>query len=156
MYTIAELKDMLGKKWPGAAYKTNGNGQTVFSTGMETIDSLFPHRGIPFGQLVEITGPTSSGKTSLLYKMLVRITSEGWAVYFDLSNNFFPSAAAYFGVDLGRLVVVRAGDACQGMRTAETVLRHQKAVCVVIDLTGEKKLLPMPLLHLWSIPGRIC
>ncbi|UCD64262.1 MAG: hypothetical protein JSW34_02155 [Candidatus Zixiibacteriota bacterium] len=147
MYTIAELKEMLNKKWPEAAFKTTGEKQAVFSTDIKAIDSLFPHGGIPFGQLVEITGPISSGKTSLLYKMLVRITCEGTAVYFDLSNTFFPSAAAYFGVDLDRLVVVRTGDVLEGMRATEIVLQYQQAACAVLDLTGEKKLLPMGLLH---------
>ncbi len=145
MDTVTDLKNMMGKKWPGAVFK-NGNG-SVFSTDIEPIDALLPHRGIPFGQMIELTGPPSSGKTSLLYKMLAKITGQGSAVYFDLSNSFFPSAATYYGVDINHLAVVKTGEVLTGMRAAEILLEHKKTACVVIDLADQKKILPMTLLH---------
>lgn len=147
MHTITDLKNMLNKKWPDAAFK-NGNGnRAVFSTGIEPVDYLLPHGGIPFGQLIEIAGPASSGKTSLLYKMLAKITGEGSAVYIDLNNSFFPSAATYYGVDIDHLAIVKAADVLTGLRAAEILLQHQKTACVIIDLVDEKKILPMTLLH---------
>lgn len=145
MDAVTDLKDMLGKKWPGAVFKT-GNG-SVFSTDIEPIDALLPLHGIPFGQMIELTGPASSGKTSLLYKIMAKITGQGSAVYFDLSNSFFPSAATYYGVDIDRLAVVKTDDPLEGMRAAELLLEHQKTACVVLDLADQKKVLPMTLLH---------
>ncbi len=97
--------------------------------------------------MVEITGPVSSGKTGLLYKIMAKITHEGSAVYFDLSNSFYPSAATCCGVNIDRLVVVKTGDILTGVRTAETLLSHGKTSCVILDLIDQEKPLPMTLLH---------
>jgi len=124
----------------------------AFSTGLPELDALFPLRGIPYGQLIEITGGVSSGKTSLLLKLLAHLTRTGVAAYIDFSSTFFPSAAAVSGVDLTRLLVVkpdsRPTDRVKtGLRTAELLLRNQTVNVIVFDLVGEKQVLPIVLLH---------
>ncbi|MEW6413194.1 MAG: hypothetical protein AB1483_12110 [Candidatus Zixiibacteriota bacterium] len=147
MRTITDLKNILDKKWPEATFKAAESEKIVFATGIEEIDRLLPHRGIPLGQMIEMTGPVSSGKTSLLYKILAKITHERLAVYFDLSNSFYPSAATCCGVNIDCLVVVKTGDVLLGLRTAESLLYHGKTSCVILDLIDQEKPLPMTLLH---------
>jgi recombination protein RecA len=83
----------------------------VVSTGVVEVD----HRlggGLPRGQLSELTGARSSGRTSLLLKVLATAAARGELVaLIDTFDMFDPCSAAAAGVDLERMLWVR-GDAC--------------------------------------------
>ena len=128
-----------------------GHGrEQVFPTGLPELDSLLPMAGIPCGQLIEITGGVSSGKTSLVFRLMATLTAAGNRVaYVDFSRSFFPDAAAVSGVDLKSLLVVTAGGQAvpDGIRTGELLLRENRARVVVFDLAAAKHPLPLGLLH---------
>ena len=64
--------------------------------------------GIPRGQLSEIVGPVSSGRTSLAWKALAAATTRGeWVALIDTFDRFDPECAAEAGLDLPRLLWVR-------------------------------------------------
>jgi recombination protein RecA len=64
--------------------------------------------GLPRGQISEIIGPRSSGRTSLLYAMLAAATARGELVALvDVLDMFDPESAACCGIDLTRLLWVR-------------------------------------------------
>jgi hypothetical protein len=68
--------------------------------------------GLPLGQMSEIVGPRSSGRTSLLMAILAAATSRGEMVALvDTFDLFDPESAAAAGVDLHRMLWVR-GDPC--------------------------------------------
>ncbi len=147
------LKSLLARKWPEATYSESSWDEAAFLTGHPAFDSLFPASGIPYGQLIEITGDTGSGKTSLLFLLLSGITQKGTVAYLDFSGSFFPASAVASGVDLSRVIVLCPHDATAthpftvALRNAELIFRHHLACCVVFDLIGEHGQLPLTLLH---------
>jgi recombination protein RecA len=85
-------------------------GDTV-STGVAEVDRRLGG-GLPRGQLSELTGARSSGRTSLLLTVLATSTARGELVALvDTFDMFDPRSAAAAGVDLERLLWIR-GDAC--------------------------------------------
>ena len=77
-------------------------------TGLAEIDRLTG--GIPRGRITEIFGPASSGRTSLLLSLFSQITgkNEEFCCLVDPGNAFDPASADAAGVDLARLLWIRA------------------------------------------------
>jgi len=142
-----ELRELVKKKWPESLSAASERSDRVFATGMDAFDSLFPGKGIPLGQLVEITGSLSSGKTSFLFRILAALTKKQIAAYLDFSNSFFPSAAESSGIDLSRILIVKSNDIREGLRAAELILRHEIASCIVFDLVKSRGILPLAMMH---------
>jgi len=66
--------------------------------------------GLLLGSLTEITGPASSGKTTLVSSILAGATQQGAScAYVDAADAFDPLSAAAIGINLERLLWVRAG-----------------------------------------------
>ena len=64
--------------------------------------------GMPRGQLSEIVGPQSSGRTSLAWAALAAATSRGeWAALVDTFDRFDPEAGAAAGIALPQVLWVR-------------------------------------------------
>jgi hypothetical protein len=64
--------------------------------------------GIPRGQLSEVVGPPSSGRTSLAWAVLAAATGRGeWAALIDTFDRFDPETASAAGLVLSRLLWVR-------------------------------------------------
>jgi len=160
------LKTALREKWPEAVGSFTDRKELYFPTGISELDRLFPSgRGIPCGQLIEITGGLSSGKTSLLFRLLGMKKPIGpqdvtlrqaqgdpgkHIAYVDFSNSFFPDANLSPRVDLSRVLVIRPGAEdrlTSGLRTAELLLRDRHVDIVVFDLVDCRTPLPIGLLH---------
>jgi len=91
--------------------------------------------GLPRGQLSEIVGPSSCGKTALLYSFLATGTGRGEVVALvDLADAFSPPAAAAAGIDLARTLWVRPASVRDAMRCAELLLEASGFGAVAIDL----------------------
>ncbi len=64
--------------------------------------------GVPRGQLSEVVGPVSSGRTSLGWAALAAATARReWVALIDTFDRFDPEPAAAAGVELSRLLWVR-------------------------------------------------
>jgi hypothetical protein len=71
------------------------------------LDRALGH-GIPRGQVSEIAGPVSSGRTSLAWAALAAATARGELVALvDTFDRFDPETASAAGIDLPRLLWVR-------------------------------------------------
>ncbi|HXY51535.1 MAG TPA: hypothetical protein VEI01_18955 [Terriglobales bacterium] len=78
------------------------------SSGIPQIDALTG--GLPRGGLTEISGPDSSGRTSLLLAALAAATGrQETCALIDASDAFDPHSAAAAGIRLERLLWVRCG-----------------------------------------------
>jgi RecA/RadA recombinase len=144
---VDELRKSMKQRWPEVSLSARGVEEIVFSTGIDSLDSLFSTNGIPFGQLVQISGGVSSGKTSFLFKMLAALTKQHFVAYIDFSGSFFPSAADMSGVDISKIIVVEPDDIREGLRAAELILRQKIACCVVLDLVAVERNLPQIMMH---------
>lgn len=79
----------------------------LVSTDMATLDAAL-HGGLPRGQLSEIAGPRSSGRTSLLFQLMAAATRRGdLAAFIDTFDRFDVSSADAVGIVLDRLLWVR-------------------------------------------------
>jgi hypothetical protein len=76
-------------------------------TAIATIDDLLGG-GLPRGQLSQVHGPVSSGRTGVLVSLLASVTSTGaLAALVDPLDRFDPASAAAAGADLTRLLWLR-------------------------------------------------
>ena len=102
----AKLKLALAKKEPALFNSPPISLPETVSTGLTEIDRLTG--GIPRGRITEISGPASSGRTSLLISLLSQITrKEEFCCLIDPGNAFDPTSADTAGVPLERLLWVR-------------------------------------------------
>src|SRR5712692_2947493 len=81
-------------------------------TGLTTLDAHLGG-GVPRGQLSELVGPRSSGRTSVLLRMLAEATARGeLAALIDALDRLDVASAEAAGVDLDRLLWVRGHAVC--------------------------------------------
>jgi len=110
-------------------------------TGVPAVDGLLGG-GLPRGQVSEVHGPASAGRTALVVGLAARITRGGTlAGWVDPQDRFEPGTAAGAGVDLARLLWLR-GRAGQPRGLPEavaatgTLLGSGLFDLVVLDLSG--------------------
>jgi hypothetical protein len=104
-------------------------------TGLASLDALLDG-GFPRGQLAELVGPRTSGRTRVLLGTLAGVTARGgWAALVDGTDGLDPAAAAALGVPLGRLLWVRCGGRlAAAWRAADILVRGGGFELVAIDL----------------------
>ena len=84
-----------------------GTNPRLAPSGIPALDARLGG-GFPRGQLSELVGPRSSGRTSLLLQMLAAATARGELVALvDALDMFDVESAAAAGVDLARLLWIR-------------------------------------------------
>jgi len=88
------------------------------------------------GEVIEIVGRLSSGRTSLLTAWLTDVTRRGGlAALIDADGAFDPQSAARAGVDLRRLLWVRTGSRrAAALRAADLLVRCRGLGFVAVDL----------------------
>ncbi len=85
--------------------------------------------GLPRGQLCELAGPRSSGRTSVCLQMLAAATARGeLAALVDALDTFDVASAAAAGVDFDRLLWVRGGVVSNPARGALTTSPNARAL----------------------------
>src|SRR4051812_9947219 len=109
------------------------------STGFAALDAALGG-GLARGQLHEIVGPPGAGGTALVRASLASATQAGEnCALVDPGDAFDPTPC---GIDLQRLLWVRARDPVQALRAAEIALEARFAL-VALDL-GDVSVLPPP------------
>lgn len=102
--------------------------------GLPAIDELIGG-GFPVDRLSEVTGPVSSGRTSVALSLLARTTGADGelAAVVDLADAFDPASAEAAGVDLDRVLWVRAGRLREALRAVERLLETRGLPLVILD-----------------------
>lgn len=114
--------------------------------GRDDVDRLLGG-GLPLGALSEISGASSSGRTSLCLALLAATTSRGeLAGWIDCADAFDPQSAEGLGVDLDRVLWVRARSAPEALRAGERLLQTEGFPLVAIDWSES---LPAPRTSAW-------
>ena len=90
----------------------------------------------PRGAITEISGPVSSGRTSLIHAILARATEAGeCCAMVDGAGAFDPWSASQAGVDLMRLLWVRANGRFEAaLKAADLILHSGGFGVIVLDL----------------------
>lgn len=88
-------------------------------TGIPPLDLALGVGGLPVGRIIEISGPESSGKTTLALSYVAQAQKKGstWAWIGDMEHALDPSWAKTLGVDLDKLLISQPqhGNECLDM-----------------------------------------
>lgn len=105
------------------------------STGLPFLDGLLGG-GVRRGHLSEVVGRRSSGRTSVLCRMIAAATGRGeLAALVDTHDRFDPASASAAGVDLTRVLWIRErGDASRALKAMNLILQAGGFGLVAFDL----------------------
>ena len=132
--SVAELRSALERRWQGVVPHAAAPVRPGRPSGITDLDALLGTAGVPKGQLTELYGPRSSGKTMIAFALLASAIREGaLGAYIDPQGGFFAPAAAGAGIDTRRLIVVRPRDLAGTRRAADALVRGGACAVVVAD-----------------------
>jgi recombination protein RecA len=104
------------------------------STGSLSLDLALGIGGLPRGRIVEIFGPESSGKTTLVYHVIAEAQRRGGiAAFIDAEHAMDPQYARRIGVNIEDLLVSQPDTGEQGLEIAELLIRSGALDIVAID-----------------------
>jgi hypothetical protein len=141
----SQIEAVLAHRIPSALTPKFTEEQESISCGFEAIDQL---QAFPRGSLIEIYGPASSGRTTLLHGLLANCTAKGEAVaMLDAADTFDPVTAKQNGVVLKNLLWARPGPTRmhkgaqlgpldQMLMAAEIILQSGGFGLVILDLAN--------------------
>jgi recombination protein RecA len=106
----------------------------VIPTGSLALDEALGVGGLPRGRIVEVFGPESSGKTTLLLHAIAQAQAAGGiAAFIDAEHAFDLRYARGIGVDISKLLVSQPDCGEQALEIAELLTRSAAVDLVVID-----------------------
>src|SRR5687768_14914014 len=103
-------------------------------TGAISLDLALRVGGVPRGRIVEVFGPESSGKTTLLYHVLANAQAMGGiCAFIDAEHAMDPAYAKRIGVDVDELLVSQPDHGEQALEIADLLIRSGAVDVVAID-----------------------
>ena len=106
----------------------------VIPTGALAIDLALGVGGVPRGRVIEIFGPESSGKTTLMLHVIANAQKAGGlAAFIDAEHAFDPGYAKKLGVNLDDLLVSQPDSGEEALTICETLARSNALDVIVVD-----------------------
>ena len=106
----------------------------AISTGALSLDLALGIGGVPRGRIVEIFGPESSGKTTLIYHILAEAQALGGICAFvDTEHAIDPIYARRIGVDTDELLISQPDYGEQALEIVDVLVRSGAVDVVAID-----------------------
>ncbi|MBI2620854.1 recombinase RecA [candidate division WWE3 bacterium] len=107
---------------------------SVIPTGSIALDIALGVGGVPRGRIVEVFGPESSGKTTLVQHIIAEAQrAGGTAALIDAEHAFDPIYAEKTGVNVDELLVSQPDTGEQALEIAETLIRSNAVDVIAID-----------------------
>ena len=104
------------------------------STGSLALDVALGIGGLPYGRIVEIYGPESSGKTTLCLSTMAQAQKQGKTVAIvDAEHALDPLYAEKLGVDLDSLLVSQPDTGEQALEIVDSLVRSGAVDVIVVD-----------------------
>ncbi|MBD0349059.1 MAG: recombinase RecA, partial [Thermoleophilia bacterium] len=104
------------------------------STGSLALDLALGVGGLPRGRIVEIFGPESSGKTTLVYHVIAEAQRQGGiCAFIDAEHAMDPQYARRIGVNIDDLLVSQPDHGEQALEIAELLVRSGALDVVAVD-----------------------
>src|SRR5690348_1116068 len=117
--------------------KMNDQAQVAIgavSTGSLSLDLALGVGGLPRGRIIEVFGPESSGKTTLVYHVIAEAQRRGGiCAFIDAEHAMDPAYAKRIGVDIDNLLVSQPDTGEQALEIAELLIRSGALDVVAID-----------------------
>jgi recombination protein RecA len=117
--------------------KMNDQAQVAIgavSTGSLSLDVALGVGGLPRGRVVEVFGPESSGKTTLVYHVIAEAQRRGGiCAFIDAEHSMDPAYAKRIGVNIDDLLVSQPDTGEQALEICELLVRSGALAVVAID-----------------------
>ena len=106
----------------------------AISTGALPLDIALGVGGVPRGRIIEIFGPESSGKTTLVYHIIAEAQKRGGICAFvDAEHAIDPIYAKRIGVDIDELLVSQPDYGEQALEIVDVLTRSGAVDVVAVD-----------------------
>ena len=106
----------------------------VIPTGALSLDLALGVGGVPRGRIVEIFGPESSGKTTLVYEIIAQAQKMGGnCAFIDTEHSIDPGYARRIGVDIDELLVSQPDYGEQALEIADVLIKSGAVDVIAID-----------------------
>ena len=104
------------------------------STGSLGLDIALGIGGLPYGRIVEIYGPESSGKTTLTLQVIAEAQKAGkTCAFIDAEHALDPIYAKKLGVNVDQLLVSQPDTGEQALEICDMLVRSAAVDVVVVD-----------------------
>jgi recombination protein RecA len=131
---LSQIERQYGK---GSVMKMNDQAQVAIpsiSTGALSLDLALGIGGLPRGRIVEVFGPESSGKTTLVYHVIAEAQRRGGiCAFIDAEHAMDPAYAKRIGVSIDDLLVSQPDHGEQALEIAELLIRSGALDVVAVD-----------------------
>src|SRR5215216_142167 len=132
---LTQIERQFGK---GTLMRMGDEGAQVrvnaIPTGALSLDLALGIGGMPRGRIVELYGPESSGKTTLVYHVLAEAQKLGGVCAFiDAEHAMDPLYAQQIGVDIDELLVSQPDYGEQALEIADMLVRSGAVDVVAVD-----------------------
>src|SRR5271170_1369753 len=132
---LTQIERQFGK---GAVMRMGDPGARVacdaIPTGALSLDIALGIGGVPRGRIVEVFGPESSGKTTLIYHVLAEAQALGGVCAFiDAEHAMDPLYAQKIGVDIDELLVSQPDYGEQALEVVDMLIRSGAVDVIAID-----------------------
>ena len=110
------------------------NNIEAISTGALSLDLALGIGGVPKGRIVEIYGPESSGKTTVMLHIVANAQKAGGlCAFIDAEHALDPKYAKKLGVNLDDLLVSQPDSGEEALTICETLARSGSLDVIIID-----------------------
>jgi len=131
---LSQIERQFGK---GAVMKMSDQPREAIpsvSTGSLGLDVALGIGGLPFGRIVEIYGPESSGKTTLTLQVIAEAQKQGkTCAFIDAEHALDPIYAEKLGVNVDDLLVSQPDTGEQALEIADMLVRSGAVDVIIVD-----------------------
>jgi recombination protein RecA len=131
---LGQIERQFGK---GSVMKMSDQAQVqigAISTGSLPLDLALGIGGLPRGRVVEVFGPESSGKTTLVYHVIAEAQRRGGiCAFIDAEHAMDPQYARKIGVNVDDLLVSQPDTGEQALEITELLVRSGALDVVAVD-----------------------
>jgi recombination protein RecA len=132
---LTQIERQFGK---GTIMRMGDEGATQrmssIPTGVLSLDIALGIGGVPAGRIVEVYGPESSGKTTLIYEIIAQAQKMGGTCAFiDAEHAMDPEYAERIGVNIDELLVSQPDYGEQALEIADMLVRSGAMSVVAVD-----------------------
>ena len=132
---LAQIQKEFGE---GAIMRLGNEGAVSkiasISTSALTLDMALGIGGVPRGRIIEVFGPESSGKTTLVLHIIAEAQKNGgMCAFIDTEHALDPGYAKKIGVDIDNLLVSQPDSGEEALIIADQLIRSNSLDVIVVD-----------------------
>ena len=132
---LAQIQKEFGE---GAIMRLGNEGAVAkipaISTSALTLDLALGIGGVPRGRIIEVFGPESSGKTTLVLHIIAEAQKNGgMCAFIDTEHALDPGYAKKIGVDIDNLLVSQPDSGEEALTIADQLIRSNSLDVIVVD-----------------------